>query len=46
VSRSLSRLARDKVIGFAEKGRRELEIPDMAALSAFIERSVAAATLH
>ncbi len=46
VSRSLSRLARDKVIGFAEKGRRELEIPDMAALRAFIERSVAAATLH
>ena len=46
VSRSLSRLARDKVIGFAEKGRRELEIPDVAALSAFIERSLAAATLH
>ncbi|MBX9716159.1 MAG: Crp/Fnr family transcriptional regulator [Burkholderiaceae bacterium] len=46
VSRALSRLARDKVIGFSEKGRRDVEIPDVAALSAFVERSLAAATLH
>ena len=45
VSRALSRLARDKVIGFSEKGRRDVEIPDVAALSAFVERSLAA-TLH
>lgn len=45
VSRALSRLARDKVIGFAEKGRRDIEIPDVAALSAFVDRSLAA-TLH
>ena len=46
VSRALSRLARDKVIGFSEKGRRDVEIPDVAALSAFIDRSLAAATVH
>lgn len=46
VSRALSRLARDKVIGFSEKGRRDVEIPDVAALSAFVERSLATATLH
>ena len=46
VSRALSRLARDKVIGFSEKGRRDVEIPDIAALSAFVERSLAAATIH
>jgi CRP/FNR family transcriptional regulator len=38
VSRALSKLARDKVIGFAEKGRRELQIPDVGALSAFVQR--------
>ncbi len=45
VSRALSRLARDKVIGFSQKGRRDIEIPDIAALSAFVDRSLAA-TLH
>ncbi len=45
VSRALSRLARDKVICFSEKGRRDVEIPDIAALSAFVERSLVA-TLH
>ncbi len=43
VSRALSRLARDKVIDFAECGRRDLRIPDVSALSAFVARSVAAA---
>jgi len=47
VSRALSRLARDKVIGFSEKGRRDLQIPDVAALSAFVQRSLATvATVH
>ncbi|MDL2336298.1 MAG: helix-turn-helix domain-containing protein [Pseudomonadota bacterium] len=46
VSRALSRLARDKVIGFSEKGRRDIEIPDVEALRVFVERSLAATTLH
>ena len=43
VSRALSRLARDKVIGFASKGRRDVHIPDVAALSAFVQRCLAPA---
>jgi len=38
VSRALSRLARDKVIGFSSKGRRDVHIPNVAALSAFVQR--------
>ena len=38
VSRALSRLARDKVIDFAEKGRRDIRIPNVEALSAFVQR--------
>lgn len=38
VSRALSRLARDKVIGFASKGRRDVQIPSIDALSAFVQR--------
>ena len=38
VSRALSTLARDKIIAFATKGRRDLSIPDIQALSAFIQR--------
>jgi CRP/FNR family transcriptional regulator len=41
VSRALSRLARDKVIGFAEKGRRDVHIPDVGALSAFVQSCLA-----
>lgn len=37
VSRALSRLARNGVIVFAEKGRREIRIPDVSALAAFIQ---------
>ena len=37
VSRALSRLSKAGVILFAEKGRREIRIPDVAALSAFIQ---------
>ncbi len=41
VSRALSRLERDKVIGFTEKGRRDVHIPDVRALSDFVQRSLA-----
>ncbi|MBC7702331.1 MAG: Crp/Fnr family transcriptional regulator [Rhodoferax sp.] len=40
VSRALSILARDKIIAFATKGGRDLSIPDIHALSAFIQRSL------
>ena len=38
VSRALSKLARDNVIAFNEKGRRDVNIPDVGALSAFVQR--------
>lgn len=41
VSRALSRLARDQVISFIEKGRRDVQIPDVDALSAFVQRCLA-----
>lgn len=41
VSRALSRLARDKVIVFAEKGRRDVQIPDVTALSRFVQGCLA-----
>lgn len=40
VSRAMSRLARLGLIGFAEKGRREMQIPDVAGLVRFIQQSV------
>jgi CRP/FNR family transcriptional regulator len=43
VSRALSRLARDAVIEFAEKGRRDIRIPDVDALSAFVQRCLSPA---
>jgi CRP/FNR family transcriptional regulator len=43
VSRALSKLARDNVIGFPEKGRRHVQIPDVSALSRFVQRSVSLA---
>ena len=36
VSRALSKLARDNVIAFNEKGRRDIHIPDVAALTALV----------
>jgi CRP/FNR family transcriptional regulator len=45
VSRALSRLARDNVIGFASKGRRDVHIPSVDALSAFVQRSLAPAPM-
>ena len=38
VSRALSKLARDNVIVFPGKGRRNVCIPDAGALSAFVQR--------
>jgi CRP/FNR family transcriptional regulator len=38
VSRALSRLAREQVIVFAGKGRREVGIPDVHALACFVQR--------
>src|SRR5205814_9699092 len=44
VSRSLSKLARGKLIHFAEKGRREIRIPEVSALSDFIQSCLAPTT--
>jgi CRP/FNR family transcriptional regulator len=41
VSRALSKMARDRIIAFAAKGRREIRITDLAALSAYFERCLA-----
>ena len=48
VSRALSRLSRDGVIEFAERGRRDVRIRDVGALSHFVARRLApgAATLQ
>ncbi|MDM0107732.1 Crp/Fnr family transcriptional regulator [Variovorax sp. J22R24] len=48
VSRALSRLARGDVIRFSEKGRRDIQIPQVDALTAFIQSTVApmAAAVH
>jgi|NGEPerStandDraft_6_1074524.scaffolds.fasta_scaffold01682_3 CRP/FNR family transcriptional regulator len=43
VSRALSKLARDKVIAFAEKGRRDIRISNVGALGAFVQRCLAPA---
>jgi CRP-like cAMP-binding protein len=37
----LSRLARASVMRFPEKGRRDIQIPEVGALHAFIERCTA-----
>lgn len=41
VSRALSRLARQELIRFTEKGRRDVHIPDVDALAAFVQHSLA-----
>jgi CRP/FNR family transcriptional regulator, anaerobic regulatory protein len=38
VSRALTKLARAEVIVFAQKGRRDVQIPDVDALSSFVQR--------
>jgi CRP/FNR family transcriptional regulator len=45
VSRALSRLAREQLIGFADGARREIRIPDMSALASFVGAG-ASATLQ
>ena len=45
VSRALSRLARCRLIEFAEKGRRDIRIPQVEALAEFVQRSLAPADL-
>jgi CRP/FNR family transcriptional regulator len=45
VSRALSRLARGDVIRFCEKGRRDIQIPHVEALTAFMQRGTAASTV-
>lgn len=41
VSRALSRLVREQLISFPEKCRREVRIPDVAALAGFVRRTQA-----
>ena len=41
VSRALSRLAREGLIGFVDKGRRDIHIPDARALEAFVQQCLA-----
>ena len=43
VSRALSRLARENLIAFAEKGRRDVRIADVGALAGFVQRCLAPA---
>lgn len=43
VSRALSRLARLQLIHFVEKGRRDIQIPQVDALAEFVQRSLAPA---
>jgi CRP/FNR family transcriptional regulator len=43
VSRALSRLARCQLIHFAEKGRRDIQIPQVEALAEYVQRSLAPA---
>jgi CRP/FNR family transcriptional regulator, anaerobic regulatory protein len=40
VSRALSRLAREGLISFAAAGRREVQIEDVEALAAFVQRNL------
>lgn len=46
VSRALSRLAREGLIEFAEKARREVRIPDVTSLGTFVQRFLAASTVQ
>ncbi|KQV47270.1 Crp/Fnr family transcriptional regulator [Pelomonas sp. Root1217] len=46
VSRALTRLAREQLIAFTERGRRDICIPDVAALGAYVQRGVARTLLQ
>ncbi|MDR7272667.1 CRP/FNR family transcriptional regulator [Pelomonas saccharophila] len=41
VSRALTKLARGQLIAFTERGRRDICIPDVSALAAYVQRSLA-----
>ena len=43
VSRALSKLARGNFIAFAEKGRRDVQIPDVNALTTFVQNCLSPA---
>jgi CRP/FNR family transcriptional regulator len=43
VSRAFSRLVRERLIDFPERGRREVAIPDLGALAGFVQHSEAGA---
>jgi CRP/FNR family transcriptional regulator len=45
VSRAMSRFNREGLIAFADKGRRELHLPDVEALSEFVRTAVEPASL-
>ena len=45
VSRAMSRLNREGLIGFADKGRRELNLPDIPALNEFVRAAIEPASL-
>jgi CRP/FNR family transcriptional regulator len=44
VSRALTRLSREQLIAFPERGRRDVQIPDVQALGAYVQRSLAPAS--
>ena len=44
VSRALSRLSREQLIAFPERGRRDVQIPDVQALCAYVQRSLMPST--
>jgi CRP/FNR family transcriptional regulator len=46
VSRALSKLARQGLISFTEKGRRDIDIPDVGRLDSFIQQCLAPAAGH
>ncbi|WP_246312526.1 Crp/Fnr family transcriptional regulator [Pseudaquabacterium terrae] len=46
VSRALSRLAREGLIIFAEKGRRDVRIPEVTGLVAFVQSFLATGTVQ
>lgn len=46
VSRALSRMAREGLIRFVERGRRDIEIPAVGALCDFVQRSLQPELLH
>jgi CRP/FNR family transcriptional regulator len=46
VSRALSRLARSELIRFVDKGRRDIRIPDVQGLDAFVQECIAPDAEH